>query len=297
MEQPKPRRPIPRVLMVLVPLVTLGLALIAVGVAWRSGRPEQPAPSPDAVGEVQVASEAFLGCTDCHGDLDKVFKQGGVPNLLYRHAVHFDKGVSDCSVCHPANTHEPDKINRPTMSRCFICHGLEKNAIAPGACTTCHPKDMSQIPSSHLEDGWLPAGHAEAALEDNFECLTCHEQATCDSCHRLEMPHEEAFTEETHPVVYFEDPQLCANCHPQPVDRPDDCDTCHHSEGPEDAPWVEFHPTAVKDLGAGTCFQCHADQTCRTCHGKGIEDISADQALFTAAPPVTPPPPSGPTGG
>jgi len=32
MEQPKPRRPIPRVLMVLVPLVTLGLAFIAIAV-------------------------------------------------------------------------------------------------------------------------------------------------------------------------------------------------------------------------------------------------------------------------
>jgi hypothetical protein len=58
---------------------------------------------------------------------------------------------------------------------------------------------------------------------------------------------------------------------------------------------VEFHPTAVKDLGAGTCFQCHSDQTCRTCHSKGIEDISADQALYTSEPPL-PPPPTAPTG-
>jgi len=296
MEEPEPRRPIPRILMLIVPLVTVGIAIIAVGVAWRSGRPEAAAPSPDIVPESEVGSDAFLGCTDCHSDLDKVFKEGGAPNLLYRHAMHFDKGVSDCSVCHPANTHEPDRINKPTMSRCFICHGLEAEAIAPGTCTTCHPKDMSQVPSSHQAPGWLPSGHSEAALEGGFECLTCHQQETCDSCHGLAMPHDQAFTEQTHPLVYFDDPQVCANCHQQPADRADSCDSCHHREGPPDTPWVEFHPTAVKDLGAGTCFQCHSDQTCRTCHTKGIEDISADRALIAPATPIPPPSTTGPTG-
>jgi len=288
--EPKPKRQIPRLLMVLVPLVTIGLALVAVAVAWRSGGSSEPSPSPEPIVPVEQASGLFLGCTECHKDLDKVFKEGLVPQLLYTHEMHFGKGVSECAVCHPANTHEPDRINKPTMSRCFICHGLGANAIAPGQCETCHPPGMRQEPSSHLADDWVPVAHSEAALEDRFECLTCHEQATCNSCHGLEMPHDDTFIEETHPLVYFENPRLCENCHAQPTDRRDSCDTCHHPDGPNDVAWREFHPTAVKDLGAGTCFQCHSDQTCRTCHTKGIEDMSADEALLAGGPSETPSP-------
>jgi RecJ-like exonuclease len=176
------------------------------------------------------------------------------------------------------------------MSRCFICHGLGTNAIAPGQCETCHPPGMRQEPETHLASNWVPVAHSKAALEDRFECLTCHEQATCNSCHGLEMPHDDTFKEQTHPLVFFENPRLCENCHAQPVDQRDFCDTCHHPEGPKDVAWRAFHPTAVTELGAGTCFQCHSDQTCRTCHTKGVEDLSADEALLTTGP-------SGPSGG
>lgn len=288
MAERKPKRQIPIVLMVLVPVVTVGLALAAVVIAWRSSGSNEPADTPSPEPSIQVTSEAFLDCTNCHKDLDKVFEEGGMPQLLYTHEMHFDKGVSECAVCHPANTHEPDKINTPTMSRCFICHGLGKEAIAPGTCETCHPEGMREKPTSHLADDWLPTAHSEAALEDRFECLTCHEQATCDSCHGLEMPHEDVFIRDTHPLVYFEEPQTCANCHAQPVDRRDDCDSCHHPEGPDDVAWIEFHPNVVGEIGGRTCFGCHSQQTCITCHRSGVEDISADEALLVASPTAAP---------
>jgi hypothetical protein len=288
MEEPKPKRQIPVALMVLVPVVTVGLALVAVVIAWRSSGSNEPVDSPSSEPSIQVTSEAFLGCTNCHKDLDKAFKEGLVPQLLYTHKMHFGKGVSECAVCHPANTHEPDRINTPTMSRCFICHGLGEEAIAPGSCDTCHPPGMRQKPSTHLVEDWLPQAHAEAALEDRFQCLTCHEQATCDSCHGLEMPHEDFFIEDTHPLVYFEEPQVCENCHAQPVDRRDSCDTCHHPEGPQDVAWIEFHPTVVREVGGQTCFECHSDQTCAACHRTGVEDLSADEALLVASPSATP---------
>lgn len=288
MEERKRKRQIPIVLMVLVPVVTVGLALAAVVIAWRSSGSNEPADSPSPEPSIQVTSEAFLDCTNCHKDLDKVFEEGGMPQLLYTHEMHFEKGVSECAVCHPANTHEPDKINTPTMSRCFICHGLGKEAIAPGSCETCHPEGMREKPTSHLAADWLPAAHSEAALEDRFECLTCHEQATCDSCHGLEMPHEDVFIQDTHPLVYFEEPQTCGNCHPQPVDRRDDCDSCHHPEGPNDVAWIDFHPNVVGEIGGRTCFECHSQQTCITCHRSGVEDLSADEALLVSSPSAAP---------
>jgi hypothetical protein len=288
-EQRKPKRQIPIALMVVVPVVTVGIALVAVALAWRSSDPDEGKAAPTEAPTIQVTSEAFLGCTDCHKDLDKVFKEGMVPLLPhYTHEMHFSKGVSECAVCHPANAHEPDRINKPTMSRCFICHGLSDQAIAPGTCDTCHPEGMRQKPESHLASDWVPTAHSEAALKDRFECLTCHEQQTCDSCHGLEMPHETFFIEDTHPLVYFEDPQVCEYCHAQPVDRRDFCDTCHHPDGPPDVAWVDYHPNVVKAVGGQACFECHSDRTCSNCHRGGTEDISADQALLVPSPTVSP---------
>jgi hypothetical protein len=283
--------------MLAVPILTVGLALFLVSVAWRSNRASRVPPPRETPLVVEEAGTTFLGCVDCHGDLDKVFKEGRLPDLIFTHAKHFAKGVSECSVCHPANTHEPDRINKPTMSRCFTCHGLERSSIAPGACQFCHPPGMPQVPSGHFTESWLPSEHAKEASVDRFECLTCHKQTFCDSCHGLEMPHPEGWANGPHAVTYFDDPALCASCHPQPQDERDFCDTCHHRPGPNDVAWVEFHPTAVMDLGAGTCFQCHSDQTCRTCHTKGREDISADEALLVAASSPEPTVSSTPTPG
>ena len=93
MEKRKSKRQIPVVVMVLVPLVTVGLALAAVVIAWRSSGSNEPADSPSPLPSIQVTSEAFLACTNCHKDLDKAFKDGLVPQLLYTHEMHFEGRV------------------------------------------------------------------------------------------------------------------------------------------------------------------------------------------------------------
>jgi len=291
--EPRPKRRIPRIVMFAVPAIFLGLVLFLVSVAYSSNKAARSSPSPSDVATVVVATDEFLTCTDCHGDLDKVFKDGKLPELLFTHDMHFGKGVSDCSVCHVPDTHVPDRINKPTMSRCFTCHGTTKTSIVRSTCETCHPPGIEQKPTTHLTSTWLPDGHAKAAREDQFGCLTCHKQSFCETCHGTEMPHPEGWTTEVHAVAYFDNPAVCQQCHPRVPDQPDFCDTCHHPAGPEDVAWREFHPTAIANRGASNCFQCHSDQTCRTCHTKGREDFSADEALLESsepAPGVTTPP-------
>jgi hypothetical protein len=255
------------------------VAALFVGTSRREREPE-PTPMPPTV---QTAT-SFLYCTDCHGDLDHVFKSGERPNLLFTHEEHFAIGVSDCGACHVANTHERDEINSPEMVTCYACHGLEEGARAPGDCTLCHPPDMDPEPESHLVANWTAVSHSTAAEADPFDCTTCHRQGFCDSCHGLEMPHPQGFAEQPHAEGFFEDPQLCESCHPRaPEQRRDECDACHHPEGPKDETWLDFHEVAVRDLGADTCFRCHVNETCRTCHRQGTdnftnEDFGADRA-------------------
>src|SRR4030067_714637 len=127
MENPKPKakRQIPLWVLVVVPLVTVGLALVAVAVAWRSSDPDESTRSPIPDPSIQVTSQAFLSCTDCHEDLDKVFKDGLVPQLLYTHEMHFGKGVSECAGGHPPTRRRPSRTvsspspatNRPPATR------------------------------------------------------------------------------------------------------------------------------------------------------------------------------------
>jgi hypothetical protein len=287
-------------------VLTIVVALLLVGMFRQdSEETEEPTPVP-----VVPAGTTFLYCSDCHADLDKSFKAGEHPTLLFTHEMHFNIGVSDCAACHVANTHEPDKTNRPTMVTCYQCHTLEEDARAPGDCNLCHPKDLDPEPETHLAANWVSKLHPEAAKANPFDCATCHQQDFCNQCHGLQLPHPAGWNDQTHAEAFFEDPELCDTCHPrEPLVERDECDTCHHPQGPQSSTWISWHPNTVAERGAKNCFECHATDTCRTCHRQGPEnftneDLAADEALLTGGvtPGVTtaptPPPavPSGPTG-
>lgn len=287
-----PQRKVPKSIMILVPGIVLGIVLILIAVAWRSNTEERTRSEVPDAGDVEATVQAqnavFLGCTDCHGDIDAVFKEGGAPNLKYTHEMHFGKGVSDCSVCHFQDTHLPDEIKKPTMSRCFTCHGLTKNAIVKSTCESCHPASLDPKPTSHEAGNWVALQHSKAALEDQFQCLTCHTENTCNSCHGLSLPHSSQWAEAEHVPATFEDPQVCQRCHPTAVGSPqltdlpprDDCDECHHPQGSQKTPWIENHPDIVKVDGATTCFQCHAPDTCAACHVRDVFELTADEQLW-----------------
>jgi len=272
-------RGIPRIAGIAVALIAIGIASVLVGLAWKSNRAARSdavQPRTFADGTAQDG-DAFVGCTDCHQDLDKVFELGLRPKLLYRHEVHFAKGVSDCSVCHPSQTHEPDKVNRPTMARCFTCHGTTARAIAPGDCSTCHPPGMPEQPTSHQAETWARVEHADVARDDQFQCLVCHQQNFCASCHEIPMPHPKDWTEDEHVGAFFDrGEQVCQICHDRGVVARDFCDSCHHPQGPNRIAWRDFHPNVVRE-GSGTCFECHNPTTCATCHVRGRETFEADE--------------------
>ena len=289
----RPERRVPRAAGRIVALIALGSALFLVSLAWRSSRgvssSSESGPSPIASPGAGGSSGAFVECATCHKDLDKVFREGRAKLLVYTHKKHFAQGVSDCAMCHAANTHEADKINKPTMERCFMCHGRDKTAIAPGSCETCHPPGSPAEPSSH-GGNWLRQ-HGAIAKEDPFQCTTCHEEKTCTACHTLPMPHPDDWKGGGHVDTFFQaGANTCNQCHrlqPAPGVPRDFCDSCHHPIGPENSMWRRYHPNVVKQEGATECFQCHNPITCATCHMQGKQDLSADKdykAAYTPAP-------------
>lgn len=275
-----PWRPI-----LIVPAVAAGIFLL-VGVALFMSRSEGEAPAIVTTGLNQTSAvNPFLRCGDCHDDLDASLKADPNPLLRFRHGAHFRTGISDCAQCHVANTHTPDKTRLPEMVTCAKCHEKDggKAARAPGTCTTCHPPSVDEAPPSHTLEAWAPAAHAERArISGAFDCAQCHSETTCQSCHGLQMPHPQAYGRQPHVQQYFDDPQLCARCH-EPTTATqqgrDSCDTCHHPQGPQNQSWVQAHPDVITARGAASCFQCHAQETCASCHDTGTFDLWADRPL------------------
>ncbi len=182
--------------------------------------------------------------------------------------------------------------------------GLE----APGKCLACHTADFELKPESHREPGFFPKGHAKLAkveasrvavfdkvseskgkaegeaenseaegvgpglvkVESLNECYTCHAESFCVDCHGVPMPHPAQFREK-HGAYGKKAPKVCAKCHGSATGF---CNECHHgtSIGWNYDPamrWRVQHPGAVANVGASTCFQCHAPTYCADCHVNG----------------------------
>ena len=80
MERPTNPR-FPHIAGIIVTVFIIGVAALLVNVAWKSNaeiRATPPTETPKAAGSDSPEGDPFLGCTNCHGDLDKVFKAGGL---------------------------------------------------------------------------------------------------------------------------------------------------------------------------------------------------------------------------
>jgi len=162
----------------------------------------------------------------------------------FSHQYHQEMGISDCSTCHAAATEsttgEDDLL--PGAESCEVCHG---DAVTP-------PTDLPRI-----TDYQKIFSHQQHAVQENIECVTCHEGISED----------EKITADHLPVM-----EDCYTCHASDVKQvPDDCRMCH---GPEErlepkthtASWQNFHGLpASKDRQE--CETCHVRESfCQDCH-------------------------------
>lgn len=263
--------------------VTTGVAETTTTAGTGGTETTAPGGTATTAGPESVApvSEQFKICTDCHSNFNAFLAGQKVLTTKFSHALHLNKGFK-CEDCHVVPTHQPDKIAKPTMLKCFGCHSQEANAVAPGSCSTCHPADFPLVPASHTAAGWLPAAnvtgvetvsakHAAAATGDRKYCEMCHAASFCDACHKTPMPHAADWVK-VHPQTVAKVTEgACATCHPDKLV----CNDCHHQGFKNDGTgWKTQHPPIVKAGGADACFKCHNELTCSRCHITGQLDMS-----------------------
>jgi hypothetical protein len=129
------------------------------------------------------ALNVTVACKACHvGDVEKKSFTG--PEFTVTHGPNWQQThgmgqMSSCSACHQSTS-------------CARCHG-------PGVPHT------ASILGDHPTYAKLPTA----------KCDTCHTKAFCFACHQTEMPHPADFPSKHSAIVKAQGPQNCLRCHAQ----------------------------------------------------------------------------------
>lgn len=220
-------------------------------------------------------------CLQCHNLENRTVTASA--GLIMNHDVHAEKHVK-CTSCHNRVAHPEEDIelvlsdkkheNWMVMDACFRCHGLEPEAVAPGACDACHTPDFNLVPESHAVPNWFQefgdsSGHGMAASEEASRVAAAEVWAEeilseADIAHQGPGEYEGG---ELRPG-YEQTVNTCYTCHPRQF-----CIDCHGVEMP--------HPEGFKTnhgneglANPAACAQCHArseaeavgTQFCSACH-------------------------------
>jgi hypothetical protein len=184
------------------------------------------------------------------------------------HGQDANKATATCANCH-------------ARTSCLTCHiGSMPAAIGnmpePGAGRAVGAQITRTPPTSHTER--FRTAHAREADARPRTCETCHERATCLTCHRPDGARQAAFHPSSfltsHPNQAYNRAVSCSRCH----NTQQFCQSCHLRSG--------LHATARLtrrgyhdafrgfSLGHGqaarqnleSCATCHAERDCTACH-------------------------------
>jgi hypothetical protein len=214
---------------------------------------------------------ATAGCLSCHGGVrDGVMenKQRGL-RVSHREPLEARATCVDC--------HEMQKTTGIVggwtvgMSACLRCHDGKQ---ASAECSSCHTKDIAF--AVHVNFDPQPR-----RLVPDKRCYTCHEQARCDSCHGVTMPHTADFKSIEHPRaatldIWYNGGRACKKCH---TETRNSCKKCHKNSGPgHPVPdWARLHALAPPYAGYGGCNGCHgylakipSRNFCGVCHERYV---------------------------
>lgn len=173
--------------------------------------------------------------------------------LRFSHQKHVDELELECELCHTPvlDSRQVSDTNLPLMEVCQECHDGD---TAPDECSTCHSNE--EEPTTYLWDNFpqLNFSH-QFHLEQNFPCLTCHQDIPEVTQNRLRASIEMS---------------LCMDCHSTPQ-SPKDCGTCHQSLKGKIPPshmtnWLRRHGLEAELSSNEGCNLCHQEEQCEACH-------------------------------
>lgn len=122
-------------------------------------------------------------CSKCH--YENVYEPlvQEKTELIFNHAFHKGLNIS-CTSCHlglEKVDYSLESPNRnPSMKSCYSCHSERK--IATNACEACHISTTNLIPKDHQKPNFRKV-HKFAASKADADCVMCHDNNSCSTCH------------------------------------------------------------------------------------------------------------------
>jgi hypothetical protein len=143
-------------------------------------------------------------CASCHTERD----------CLACHAPG-ETGAGRIESPHPPGFREHHGADaRREQLDCASCHAVER------FCVDCHREsrvgdEVVRAADRFHDPGWVEesgGAHAFAARRNLTECVSCHQEETCVTCHAAYDPHGAAFLSRCAELLEAA-PQMCARCH------------------------------------------------------------------------------------
>lgn len=216
-------------------------------------------------------------CLTCHEAL------GDKPSSLFRHDIHFSKGIS-CAGCHGGNASAEEMEQAMDSTAGFL--GVPKGDDISARCVRCHADStaMKKLGSNLPTDQWsllqssVHGRRAANGQENLVQCITCH------GAHGIV-----AVTNPASPVYPLNVVATCSKCHSDPafmrvynpslpVDqlekyrtsihgmrnakgdpKPAECASCHGSHGIRAA--KDARSSVYATNIPSTCAGCHSNAT------------------------------------
>lgn len=204
----------------------------------------------------------FGGCEDCHQRHQVEVTEDSVLNhrpffasmlpsnlrdVRYRHADFPVENEDQCLDCHQnLNTSTGSTFaNIPTMDAAMAAHEGRGLSLE---CETCHLELNRLTPPMTHDSHWAELHGRVSMFDAQGQCLLCHQESTCSTCHSLEKPrdHTSLFRRKTHGMLASWDRSRCLTCH-----RYDACVSCHRASANPIPPRGFHRPDA-------SCLGCHS---------------------------------------
>lgn len=187
------------------------------------------------IGEVAEAGDTALACGGCHriaGREERMAVAAATPE--------------SCLGCHAHAAAEHLAVE----VRCSACHvPLARATALPGARVESFPEPATHDSEEFLFEHAADPTDATARAES---CAVCHARESCTRCHINRDAVPQIASLPTDPRVA----QLVAG---RPGEWPE-------PEDHESPTWLVQHGSEATG-GIGGCANCHAEASCRTCHG------------------------------
>ncbi|MEH7491285.1 NapC/NirT family cytochrome c [Neobacillus niacini] len=181
------------------------------------------------------------------------------------------KVTTECSACHSTGmipkSHEKADFKTATHGK-QASEDLEK-------CHLCH-KDMSTEELQGYDEvsvvtSFLNEEQPQGAQKNHFDYA--RDNTFCQDCHNKRPASHDRNFFDNHGSTASKNQESCKACHDvkkssTPGENQVNCSSCHPSKHSQKQNWKVNHPISLDGVKrpTETCYKCHAQKNCTTCH-------------------------------